>query len=101
MTLDTAILITRLDYYFEAFSMSHLIFLSKKNALIIFDFGSERKEHMQPMSRIPYGKILNKIIFTLCRCDETFDANCDGETTMPFYRAQYDAKTGQSPNMPR
>ena len=49
MTLDTAILITRLDYYFEAFSMSHLIFLSKKNALIIFDFGSERKEHMQPM----------------------------------------------------
>ena len=37
----------------------------------------------------------------LCRCDETYDANCDGETTMPFYRAQYDAKTGQSPNMPR
>ena len=36
-----------------------------------------------------------------CRCDETYDANCDGETTMPFYRAQYDAKTGQSPNMPR
>ena len=35
------------------------------------------------------------------RCDETYDANCDGETTMPFYRAQYDAKTGQSPNMPR
>ena len=100
MTLDTAILITRLDYYFEAFSMFPFHFLIKKNALIIIDFGSERKEHILPMLLL-VKKIRNKIKLTLCRCDETFDANCDGETTMPFYRAQYDAKTGQSPNMPR
>ena len=49
MTLDTAILITRLDYYFEAFSMFPFHFLIEKNALIIIDFGSERKEHMRPM----------------------------------------------------
>ena len=49
MTLDTAILITRLDYYFEAFSMFPFHFLIKKNALIIIDFGSERKEHILPM----------------------------------------------------
>ena len=100
MTLDSAILITRLDYYFEVLSMFPFHFCVKKNALVIIDFGSGKKEHILPML-LPVKKIRNEIILTLCRCDETFDANCDGETTMPFYRAQYDAKTGQSPNMPR
>ena len=100
MTLHSAILITRLDYYFEVLSMFPFHFRIKKNDLMKIKFGSERKEHIVPMLLL-VKKIGNKIILTLCRCDETFDANCDGETTMPFYRAQYDAKTGQSPNMPR
>ena len=35
------------------------------------------------------------------QCDEMYDAECSGEKYMPFYRAGYDSKTGQSPNMPR
>ena len=30
-----------------------------------------------------------------------YDKQCDGETSMPFYRAHYDRQTGQSPNSPR
>merc|ERR550532_3254617 len=37
----------------------------------------------------------------ISRCDDTFDPECRGETTMPFYRAQYDTGTGKNPNMPR
>ena len=49
-------------------------------------------EHGCPieMHRIPIEK-----------CDEMYDENCTGETFMPFHRAQYDGKTGQSPNSPR
>lgn len=35
------------------------------------------------------------------KCDEMYDANCKGDTFMPFHRAQYDRRTGQSPNSPR
>ena len=35
------------------------------------------------------------------QCDEMYDEDCQGPTYMPFYRAKYDAKTGQSPNSPR
>ncbi len=35
------------------------------------------------------------------KCDEMFDKNCNGKTRMPFYRARYDSRTGQSPNSPR
>ena len=35
------------------------------------------------------------------RCDEMYDKDCKGGKYMPFYRAGYDSKTGQSPNMPR
>ena len=42
----------------------------------------------------------NKICFYF-RCDDNYDKECKGESTMPFYRAQYDTNTGQSPNMPR
>ena len=37
----------------------------------------------------------------ISKCDDTFDAECRGESTMPFYRGQYDPSTGQSPNRPR
>ena len=37
----------------------------------------------------------------LRRCDDNYDKECKGESTMPFYRAQYDTATGQSPNLPR
>ena len=37
----------------------------------------------------------------ISRCDDNYDKECKGESTMPFYRAQYDTRTGQSPNMPR
>ena len=37
----------------------------------------------------------------ISRCDDNFDKECKGESTMPFYRAMYDAKTGQNPNSPR
>lgn len=49
-------------------------------------------EHGCPieMHRIPIDK-----------CDEMYDSNCKGDTFMPFHRAQYDVKTGQSPNSPR
>jgi len=37
----------------------------------------------------------------ISRCDDNYDKECKGESTMPFYRAQYDRSTGKSPNMPR
>lgn len=35
------------------------------------------------------------------KCDPMYDRDCTGQRTMPFYRASYDASTGQSPNLPR
>ena len=35
------------------------------------------------------------------QCDEMFDSDCKGAKKMPFYRAGYDTRTGQSPNSPR
>ena len=35
------------------------------------------------------------------KCDEMYDAQCTGHKFMPFHRAWYDHKTGQSPNSPR
>ena len=34
-------------------------------------------------------------------CDDTYDKDCRGTRMMPFHRALYDPKTGQSPNSPR
>ncbi|KAF8765205.1 Dual oxidase like protein [Argiope bruennichi] len=34
-------------------------------------------------------------------CDDAFDRECKGTRLMPFHRALYDHKTGQSPNSPR
>ncbi|CAL1286457.1 unnamed protein product [Larinioides sclopetarius] len=34
-------------------------------------------------------------------CDDAFDKECRGARLMPFHRALYDHKTGQSPNSPR
>ena len=48
MTLHSAILITRLDYYFEVLSMFPFHFRIKKNDLVKIKFGSERKEHILP-----------------------------------------------------
>ena len=37
------------------------------------------------------------------KCDEMYDKDCqaDKNLSMPFYRANYDRITGQSPNTPR
>jgi dual oxidase len=35
------------------------------------------------------------------RCDEMYDRECQGNKYIPFHRAGYDRKTGQSPNSPR
>ena len=35
------------------------------------------------------------------KCDEMYDSECKGNKFMPFHRAWYDHKTGQSPNSPR
>jgi dual oxidase len=35
------------------------------------------------------------------KCDEMYDKDCRGDKWMPFHRAWYDIKTGQSPNSPR
>ncbi|XP_054708131.1 dual oxidase-like [Uloborus diversus] len=34
-------------------------------------------------------------------CDDAYDKECKGTKMMPFHRALYDSKTGQSPNSPR
>jgi len=34
-------------------------------------------------------------------CDGMYDKSCEGDIYMPFHRASYDTKTGQSPNSPR
>lgn len=34
-------------------------------------------------------------------CDEMYDQDCTGNKFMPFHRANYDKRTGQSPNTPR
>lgn len=35
------------------------------------------------------------------KCDEMYDKECLGDKYIPFHRAMYDRKTGQSPNSPR
>ncbi|XP_072392840.1 dual oxidase [Diabrotica undecimpunctata] len=35
------------------------------------------------------------------KCDEMYDQDCSGTKYIPFHRASYDMKTGQSPNSPR
>ncbi|GLH03578.1 Dual oxidase [Gryllus bimaculatus] len=35
------------------------------------------------------------------KCDEMYDTECRGDKFIPFHRAGYDRKTGQSPNSPR
>ncbi|KAJ8938140.1 hypothetical protein NQ318_007000, partial [Aromia moschata] len=35
------------------------------------------------------------------KCDEVYDSHCEGDKYIPFHRASYDRKTGQSPNSPR
>jgi hypothetical protein len=35
------------------------------------------------------------------KCDEMYDRECQGNKYIPFHRAGYDRKTGQSPNSPR
>lgn len=35
------------------------------------------------------------------KCDEMYDKDCTGKAFMPFHRAHYDSRTGQSPNSPR
>lgn len=35
------------------------------------------------------------------KCDEMYDPDCEGGKSIPFHRAGYDRKTGQSPNNPR
>ncbi|XP_060535964.1 dual oxidase isoform X2 [Cylas formicarius] len=35
------------------------------------------------------------------KCDEMYDDECKGDKHIPFHRAVYDRKTGQSPNSPR
>lgn len=37
----------------------------------------------------------------IAKCDEMYDRDCRGGRTMPFHRAIYDSRTGQSPNNPR
>lgn len=35
------------------------------------------------------------------KCDDVYDKECRGDRYIPFHRASYDKKTGQSPNAPR
>lgn len=35
------------------------------------------------------------------KCDDVYDKECEGKKYIPFHRAVYDRKTGQSPNSPR
>lgn len=35
------------------------------------------------------------------KCDDMYDKDCQGNKYIPFHRAAYDPKTGQSPNSPR
>ncbi|XP_045463309.1 dual oxidase [Harmonia axyridis] len=35
------------------------------------------------------------------KCDDVYDKECRGDKYIPFHRASYDKKTGQSPNAPR
>ena len=37
----------------------------------------------------------------ISQCDDNFDKECKGESTMPFYRSMYDTNTGKNPNSPR
>lgn len=35
------------------------------------------------------------------KCDDVYDKECRGDKFIPFHRAGFDRKTGQSPNSPR
>ncbi|XP_043219093.1 dual oxidase-like [Amphibalanus amphitrite] len=73
---------------------------SNKNrtALLVF-FGQMISSEILMASEMGCPIEMHKI--KVERCDEMYDKDCKGGKYMPFYRAGYDSKTGQCPNMPR
>ncbi|XP_043195793.1 dual oxidase-like [Amphibalanus amphitrite] len=69
-----------------------------RTALLVF-FGQVVSSEILMASEMGCPIEMHKI--RVEQCDEMYDADCSGEKYMPFYRAGYDSKTGQSPNMPR
>ncbi|XP_022235114.1 dual oxidase-like, partial [Limulus polyphemus] len=73
---------------------------SYRNLTALFTFfgqvvSSEILMASEPGCPIEFHKI------EIAKCDEMYDKECKGGKYMPFHRALYDSKTGQSPNNPR
>ncbi|KAG0414764.1 hypothetical protein HPB47_008047, partial [Ixodes persulcatus] len=73
---------------------------STRNLTVLFVFfgqviSSEVLMASEPGCPIEFHRI------PISRCDEMYDSKCTGQRYMPFHRAHYDVKTGQSPNNPR
>ncbi|XP_013772431.1 dual oxidase-like [Limulus polyphemus] len=73
---------------------------SERNLTALFSFfgqvvSSEILMAGEPGCPIEFHKI------KIDKCDDMYDKECQGGRYMPFHRALYDSKTGQSPNSPR
>ena len=87
-------------YYSMSLSLVHVYHEIYLQSSIIFVFVGQlvtSEVLMASESGCPIE--MHKIVID--QCDEMYDKNCTGKKFMPFYRAWYDHKTGQSPNSPR
>lgn len=80
----------------------HLLLLCKtilKRSLYIFPIGQVVSSEIVMGSE--KGCPIEVHNIEIEKCDEMYDSECEGGKSIPFHRAGYDQKTGQSPNNPR
>ena len=75
-------------------------FILKHESVLLFTF-SGQVVSAEILMASDHGCPIEMHQIKIDKCDEMYDENCQGDTTMPFHRARYDPSTGQSPNNPR
>ena len=75
-------------------------FILKYESVLLFTF-SGQVVSAEILMASDHGCPIEMHQIKIDKCDEMYDENCQGDTTMPFHRARYDPSTGQSPNNPR
>uniref|UniRef100_T1IYT7 NAD(P)H oxidase (H2O2-forming) n=1 Tax=Strigamia maritima TaxID=126957 RepID=T1IYT7_STRMM len=72
---------------------------SKNKTVLMAFFGQLVSSEILMASETGCPLELHKI--EIAKCDHMYDEECQGDRYMPFLRAEYDSRTGQSPNSPR
>ena len=75
--------------------------LTTKHESMVFIYFSGQVVSAEILMASDHGCPIEMHQIKIDKCDEMYDENCQGDTTMPFHRARYDPTTGQSPNNPR